>query len=137
MYAEAFNSAKKADIPKVWKEVCFACVRAGEFKTATNCGMSIIIHPDHLEDLIEYYEKFGYNDELIQLLEQGMSLDRNQSGIYTGLGIMYAKYQPERLMDFARAYCKHLQIPKLIKACERFFMWTEAVYLHTQYNQFD
>ena len=104
-YQAAFDAAKKADIPKVWKEVCFACVRAKEFRTASLCGIHIIIHPDHLEDLIVFYERFGYYEELIALLEQGMALDRTHNGIFTELGIMYAKYLPERLMDHARTYC--------------------------------
>jgi len=68
-YAAAFEAAKKADIPKVWKEVCFACVRAREFRTANLCGLKIIIHPDHLEDLIKHYVRFGESNELISLLE--------------------------------------------------------------------
>jgi clathrin heavy chain len=52
-YSAAFDAAKKADIPKVWKEVCFACMRAKEFRTATLCGLHVIIHPDHVEDLIQ------------------------------------------------------------------------------------
>jgi len=64
-YPAAFEAAKKADVPKVWKEVCFACVRAKEFRTANLCGLKIIILPDHLEDLIKHYEKFGHHEELI------------------------------------------------------------------------
>lgn len=37
-YQEAFNAAKKADVPRVWKAVCFACVRAKEFNMAALCG---------------------------------------------------------------------------------------------------
>jgi len=69
-YALALEAARKSNIPKVWKAVCFSCVRAGEFKSASICGLNIIIHPDHLEDLIQHYEKFGYSEELINLLEQ-------------------------------------------------------------------
>jgi clathrin heavy chain len=68
-YVQAYESAKKADIPKVWKAVCFACVRAKEFRTAQLCGLNLIIHPDHLEDLINHYEKFGYSTELMTLVE--------------------------------------------------------------------
>jgi len=64
-YQAAFEAAKKADIPKVWKELCFACVRAKEFRIANMCGAKVIILPDHLDDLIKHYEKFGYTDELI------------------------------------------------------------------------
>lgn len=38
-YVAAYEAAKKANIPKVWKAVCFTCVRAKEFKTATLCGL--------------------------------------------------------------------------------------------------
>jgi clathrin heavy chain len=136
-YQLAFDAAKKADVPKVWKAVCFACVRAKEFNMAALCGQHIIIHPDHLEDLNAFYEKFGYTDELVHLLEQGMNLERTHNGIYTDLGIMYAKYQPKRLMDFIRAYNQKLQIPKLIRECERYLMWNESCYLHSIYDQQD
>lgn len=75
-YQLAFEAAKKADVPKVWKAVCFACVRAKEFNMAALCGQHIIIHPDHLEDLNNFYEKFGYFNQLISLLESGMNLER-------------------------------------------------------------
>jgi len=38
-YVAAYEAAKKANIPKAWKAVCFTCVRAKEFKTATLCGL--------------------------------------------------------------------------------------------------
>jgi clathrin heavy chain len=136
-YGLALEAARKADIPKVWKQVCFACVRAQEFKSATSCGLNIIIHPDHLEDLINFYEKFGYYEELIGLLEQGLSHERTHNGICTDLGIMYAKYQPGSLMDHINNYYHKLHIPKLIRACEQFQMWPEAVALHQRYDQWD
>jgi len=34
--------------------------------------MNIIIHPDHLEDLIRHYEEHGYIEEIISLLDAGM-----------------------------------------------------------------
>lgn len=71
------------------------------------------------------------------LLEQGMSLERTHNGIYTELGILYAKYMPKRLMDHIRTYNNHLMIPKLIRACEQYQMWPEAVHLHASYEQQD
>jgi len=49
-----------------------------------------------------------------------MSLERTHNGIYTDLGIMFAKYVPSRLMDHIRTYAQaqKLLIPKLIRACE-------------------
>jgi clathrin heavy chain len=136
-YALALEAARKSNIPKVWKAVCFSCVRAGEFKSASICGLNIIIHPDHLEDLIQHYEKFGYSEELINLLEQGMAHQKTHNGIFTDVGIMYAKYQPQRLMDHINQYSSRLHIPRLIRACEQWQMWPEAVQLHQKYDQFD
>ena len=50
--------------------------------TTALCGLNIIIQPDHLEDLIEQFEKFGYMEQLIQLLEQGMSHEKTDNCIY-------------------------------------------------------
>ena len=66
-----------------------------------------------------------------------MSLERTHSGIYTHLGVLYAKYAPHRLMDHIRTYCQKLQIPMLIEACKRYQMWPEVVFLNSQYGQFD
>lgn len=60
-----------------------------------------------------------------------MSLERAHQGIYTELGILYAKYQPHRLMDHIRTYAQKIQIPKLVRACEQYQMWPETVFLHS------
>lgn len=133
----ALQAAKKANTPKVWKEVNFACARAKEFRLAAIAGNNVIIHPDHLDDVISHYEKFGFQTEVIQLLENGLALERSHMGIYTELGIMYAKHIPEKLMDHVRTYCQKVNIPKLIRACERYRMWQEAVFLNTQYDEYD
>ena len=98
-FGQALEAAKKANTPKTWKELCLACVAAQEFKIANAAGMNIVVHPDHLDDLILTYEKYGCVDEMINLLEQAMGLERAHVGIYTELGILFAKYYPERLMD--------------------------------------
>ena len=63
-----------------------------------------------------------------------MSLDRAHTGIYTDLGIVMAKYQPNRLGDHINSYAKKIQIPKLIRVCEQYQMWPEAVQLHVLYD---
>lgn len=136
-YQAALEAAKKANIPKVWKEVCFACVRSQEFRLASIAGLNIVIHPDNLDDLIQHYEKFGYYKECIQVLESGLSLERSHMGIYTELGVLYAKYDPSRLMDHIRTYAQKINIPKLIRACSKWHMWQEAVFLFTTYEEYD
>jgi clathrin heavy chain len=136
-YQQALDSAKVAGIPKVWKQVCFACVRAREFKHANTAAQNIIIHPDHLEDLIQFYEKFGFFKELISTLEQGLNHERAHPGIFTELGSLYAKYQPNSLMDFIHMHSAKIMIPKLIRACEMYQMWSEACVLNVKYEQWD
>jgi clathrin heavy chain len=136
-FPEALDAAKKANTPKTWKEVAFACVVFQEFKLAALAGLNIIIHPDHLEELIAHYERYGYWDELISLLETGIAHERSHIGIFTELGVMYAKYHPEKLMDHCKSYNQRLNIPKLLRACERYKMWQEAVYLYIKYDEFD
>lgn len=136
-YTEALEAAKKANSPKTWKEVNFACVTAREFRLAALAGINIIIHPDHLEEVIKHYEKYAYIDELFSLLETGMAHDRAHMGIFTELGVLYAKYRPEKLMDHIRNYYQKLNIPKLLRSCERFRMWPEAVFLYIKYDEYD
>lgn len=81
-----------------------ACVANQEYKLAAVAGQYIIVHPDHIEELIHHYEKYGVPDEMIALLESGMHMDRAHIGIFTELGVMYAKYKPEKLMEHIRNY---------------------------------
>jgi len=99
--------------------------------------MYIIVHADHLEELIGHYEKHGHFEELITLLDTGLSNERAHIGMYTELGILYSKYKPEKLMDFVKMSVAKLNIPKLIQACERHCRWTEAVFLYTHYDEYD
>ena len=101
-FSQALESAKKANTPKTWKELCIACVAAKEYKIANAAGMNIVVHPDHLDELIQTYEKYDCVDEMINLLEQAMGLERAHVGIYTELGILYAKYHPEKFMEHIR-----------------------------------
>ena len=39
----AVDAARKANSSKTWKEVCFACVDAEEFRLAQICGLNVII----------------------------------------------------------------------------------------------
>ena len=71
-YQQAIDSAKKANSPKTWQELCFACVDAEEFSLAGIAGLNIIVHPDHLEEIIVHYENKGCPEHMIELLQEGM-----------------------------------------------------------------
>eukprot|EP00425_Heterocapsa_triquetra_P012914 CAMPEP_0195155382 /NCGR_PEP_ID=MMETSP0448-20130528/184129_1 /TAXON_ID=66468 /ORGANISM="Heterocapsa triquestra, Strain CCMP 448" /LENGTH=1710 /DNA_ID=CAMNT_0040194169 /DNA_START=8 /DNA_END=5137 /DNA_ORIENTATION=+ len=136
-YTQAVEAARKANNPKTWREVNIACVQAGQFRCAETAAMHIIVHPDHLEELINQYESNGNFDELLTVLESGLSSERAHVGMYTELSILYAKYKPEKLMDFIKINTAKLNIPKIINACERHFHWPQAVFLYTHYDEFD
>eukprot|EP00470_Lotharella_oceanica_P000157 CAMPEP_0170168224 /NCGR_PEP_ID=MMETSP0040_2-20121228/1346_1 /TAXON_ID=641309 /ORGANISM="Lotharella oceanica, Strain CCMP622" /LENGTH=635 /DNA_ID=CAMNT_0010406427 /DNA_START=12 /DNA_END=1919 /DNA_ORIENTATION=- len=131
---EAANDAGK--IP-VWKEVCFACVDAEEFKLAQRCAMHIIVYTNHLMELCQHYEYHGYFEQLIEVLEAGIQLQRAHQGIYTQLGICYCKYKEEKLMQHIKDYWSRLNIPKLLHSCRENQKWLEVVHLYSYYSQHD
>merc|ERR1719262_878729 len=136
-YSAAVDIAKKANNPKTWKEVNIACVAAEQFRLAQVAAMHIIIHPDHLEELIAHYEKHGHFEELITLLDSGLANERAHVGMYTELGVLYSKYKPEKLTDFIKMNTQKLNIPKLIQAAERHSLWEPVIFLYMQYDEFD
>jgi clathrin heavy chain len=134
-YQKAILAAKKANQPKCWKEVCFACVKGGEFRLAAQAGSNIIIHPDLVDELISGFEAYGAYSELIQLFEANLSQERNH--IYTELAILYAKYNEDKLMDYCRNNYEKFNVPKVIRSCESYQLWNEVVFLHCHYNGHD
>ncbi|KAK2435708.1 clathrin heavy chain [Trifolium repens] len=128
---------KEANSSKTWKEVCFACVDAEEFRLAQICGLNIIIQVDDLEEVSEYYQNRGYFNELISLMESGLGLERAHMGIFTELGVLYARYRPEKLMEYIKLFSTRLNIPKLIRACNEQQHWKELTFLYIQYDEFD
>ncbi|ONM20142.1 Clathrin heavy chain 2 [Zea mays] len=133
----AVDAARKANSAKTWKEVCFACVDAEEFRLAQICGLNIIIQVDDLEEVSEYYQNRGCFSELIALMESGLGLERAHMGIFTELGVLYARYRSEKLMEHIKLFSTRLNIPKLIRACDEQQHWKELTYLYIQYDEFD
>ncbi|KAL0303876.1 UNVERIFIED_CONTAM: Clathrin heavy chain 1 [Sesamum radiatum] len=114
----AVDAARKANSAKTWKEVCFACVDAEEFRLAQICGLNIIVQVDDLEEVSQYYQDRGCFNELISLMESGLGLERAHMGIFTELGVLYARYRHEKLMEHIKLFSTRLNIPKLIRACD-------------------
>ncbi|KAI0372779.1 clathrin heavy chain [Pilatotrama ljubarskyi] len=133
----AVESARKAGNTQVWKQVHAACVEKGEFRLAQICGLNIIVHAEELSALVQMYERRGYFDEVLSLLEAGLSLERAHMGIFTELAILYSKYKPEKLMEHLKLFVGRINIPKVIKAAERAHLWPELVFLYIKYDEFD
>ncbi len=136
-YREAVDAATKANAISTWKEVNIACVKDGEFRLAAICGLHIIVHPDHLEELITTYEGVGQPMELITVMEQGLGLEGAHAGIFTELGVLYSKYNPEKLMEHIKIFWSRMNVPKLLRACEAALLWDETVYLYKEDGQHD
>lgn len=136
-YQGAVDSARKANSTKTWKEVCFACVDNEEFRLAQMCGLHIVVHADELEELINYYQDRGYFNELIQLLEAALGLERAHMGIFTELAILYSKYKYEKMREHLELFWSRVNIPKVLRAAEQAHLWAELVFLYDKYEEFD
>ncbi|THH15617.1 hypothetical protein EW146_g4889 [Bondarzewia mesenterica] len=133
----AVESARKAGNTQVWKQVHAACLEKSEFRLAQICGLNIIVHAEELPALIKGYERKGHFDEILSLLEAGLSLERAHMGIFTDLSILYSKYKPEKLMEHLKLFVSRINIPKVIKAAEKAHLWPELVLLYVKYDEFD
>ncbi|KAF5971964.1 clathrin heavy chain [Fusarium bulbicola] len=136
-YQAAVECARKANNIKVWKQVHEACVQKKEFRLAQICGLNLIVDAEQLQTLVKEYERNGYFDELISLLEQGLGLERAHMGMFTELGIALSKYHPDRLMEHIKIFWSRMNLPKMIKACEEANLWPELVFCYYHYDEFD
>nr|CAD7427687.1 unnamed protein product [Timema monikensis] len=133
----AVDGARKANSTRTWKEVCFACVDSEEFRLAQMCGLHIVVHADELEDLINYYQDRGYFEELINLLEAALGLERAHMGMFTELAILYSKYKPAKMREHLELFWSRVNIPKVLRAAEQAHLWAELVFLYDKYEEYD
>ena len=136
-YQAAVECARRANSVKVWKQVNAACVARKEFRLAQICGLNLIVHAEELQDLVRQYEREGYIEELISLLEAGLGLERAHMGMFTELGIALSKYHPERVMEHLKLFWSRINIPKMIRACEEAHLWPELIFLYGHYDEWD
>ena len=136
-YQAAVECARKANSVKVWKQVNEACVAKKEFRLAQICGLNLIVHAEELQDLVRQYERNGYFDELISLLEAGLGLERAHKGMFTELGIALSKYHPERVMEHLKLFWARINMPKMVRACEEAHLWPELIFLYCHDDEWD
>lgn len=136
-YREAVDAAKKANNVSTWKSVCFACLKANEFRLASTCGLEVIKYPDHVDEVVIFYSDLGHFDHLVSLFEQGIGLEDAHIGIFTELGVLYTKHVPEKVMDHCKVFFSKLNVPKVVRACERARLYQPTVYLYMQDKQHD
>eukprot|EP00559_Dactyliosolen_fragilissimus_P005094 CAMPEP_0184856570 /NCGR_PEP_ID=MMETSP0580-20130426/1757_1 /TAXON_ID=1118495 /ORGANISM="Dactyliosolen fragilissimus" /LENGTH=1720 /DNA_ID=CAMNT_0027351673 /DNA_START=136 /DNA_END=5301 /DNA_ORIENTATION=- len=136
-YRDAVAAAGKANNVSTWKQVCFACVRADEFRLASTCGLEVIKYPDHVDEVVIYYSDLGHFTQVVSLFEQGLGLEDAHIGIFTELGILYTKHVPDKVMEHCKVFFSKLNVSKVVRACERARLFSPAVYLYMQDKQYD
>ena len=136
-YQAAVECARKANSINVWKQVNEACVSKKEFRLAQICGLNLIVDADELPNVVQQYERKGYFDELISLLETGLGLERAHKGMFTELGVALSKYHPDRVMEHLKLFWARVNISKMIRACEEENLWPELIFLQCHYDEWD
>lgn len=136
-YQAAVECARKANSVKVWKQVNEACISKKEFRLAQICGLNLIVHAEELTDLVRQYERNGYFDELISLLEAGLGLERAHMGMFTELGIALSKFYPDRVMEHLKLFWSRIQNSRMIRACEDANLWPELIFLYCHDDEWD
>jgi len=136
-FTAAVDSARKAKSHKCWREVMLSCLDNEQYKLAQICGINLIVSPDDLEMVVQAYEVRGLFNELISLLENGTNLDRAHMGIFTELGIQFAKHRPAKLMDHLQLQKHRINTRKLQRVCEMCRHWPEVAFLFSAGDEFD
>jgi clathrin heavy chain len=136
-YREAVAAATQANNVSTWKQVCFACLKAAEYRLAATCGLEVIKYPDHVDDVVTFYSDLGHFDHLVSLFEQGLGLEDAHIGIFTELGVLYTKHVPEKVMEHCKVFFSKLNVSKVVRACERARLFKPAVYLYMSDKQAD
>eukprot|EP00033_Pygsuia_biforma_P001350 GCRY01001529.1.p1 GENE.GCRY01001529.1~~GCRY01001529.1.p1 ORF type:complete len:1614 (+),score=231.96 GCRY01001529.1:130-4971(+) len=136
-YQGAVDAARKANSMRTWKFICTECLTANESRLAYMCGLHIIVHPEELSFVVNLYERCGKYDELINLLESGIGLERAHKGIFTELGVIYCKYKQEKLLEHIKLFWTRFNITKIIQHCLEFEQWSALTLLYSLYEDYD
>lgn len=136
-YSQALEYARKANNTKTWKEIVYACVEEKEFKLAAVAALQVVLIPDHLDEMVQFYELHEVPEEIILVLEQAITNEKTHVGIFTELAALYARHRQAKLSDFIKAYFQKLNVTKLTRVCKKNQLWPEIVYLHSNYKEYD
>jgi clathrin heavy chain len=136
-FQNAIDAAGKAGTTSAWKAVNKACVLDNQFALAQRAGLQVVIVADQLDEIIDLYETHGFFNEIIQLLESALNLERAHGGIFTNLTCLYAKYQPEKCLDHLKQCYERVALFKVIKVLLQMHMWNELTFAYEKYNEID
>lgn len=128
--SEAVAAAEKAKNVKTWKEVNRACLEDGSFDLAKACAVHIVLRAEELNEIVALYETAGYWEEVAAVLKSSTNQNAAHMGIFTELGVLYACYQPEKLMEHVNMFPKKINTHRLITVCEEYHHWNSLRVLY-------
>ena len=126
----AVDAAQKAQSTKTWKEVNLACLEAKESQLAHICAVAIVVYAEELTEIVNIYESAGLWEDLAAVLKAACAQQGAHMGLFTELGILYAKYKPEKLLEHIKMYPKKINTHKMISICEQYQEWLALRVLH-------
>ncbi|CAC9549781.1 clathrin heavy chain [Leishmania donovani] len=126
----AVEAAKKAKSIHTYKEVNLACIEAGDLKLAGVCAVPVVLKAEEVSGMCNRYESRGLWEELFSVLRNASSHQGAHMSIFTEMGVLLAKYRPEKLMEHVNMYAKKINTHKMITVCEQYHHWVVLRVLH-------
>ncbi|KAH9582085.1 hypothetical protein LSM04_004601 [Trypanosoma melophagium] len=126
----AVDAAQKAQSRKTWTAVNIACLDANEIKLANICAVPLVLQAELMQDVVDRYEERGLWEELLTVLKTASVTPGAHMGIFTVMGVLLAKYKPEKLLEHVNMYSKKINTHKMIAACEQYHHWLVLRVLH-------
>ncbi|KAK7199875.1 clathrin heavy chain [Novymonas esmeraldas] len=126
----AVDAANKAKSIHTFKEVNLACIEAGELKLAGICAVPVVLKAEEVGGMCNRYESRGLWEELFAVLKNTASHQGAHMSIFTEMGVLLAKYRPEKLMEHVNMYPKKINTHKMISVCEQYHHWVVLRLLH-------
>ncbi|CCW60031.1 unnamed protein product [Phytomonas sp. EM1] len=128
--AAAVEAANKARLVQTYKEVNMACLLAGEMKLAGICALPVLLKVEELSGMADRYESRGLWEDLLTVLRTAAGTQGAHMGIFTEIGVLLARYNPEKLLEHINIYPRKINTHKMVSVCELYHHWLPLRVLH-------
>lgn len=126
----AIDAANKTKSIETYKAVNLACIEANEMKLAGVSAVPVLLKAEEMNGMCNRYEARGLWEELLTVLRTAASNQGAHMGIFTEIGNLLAKYNPDKLLEHINMYSKRINTHKLITVCEQYHHWLALRVLH-------
>ena len=120
---EAVHAAEKAKNIHTWKEVNKACLESECFDLARQCAIHIVLRAEEMNAIVSLYENVGCWDEMASVLKSASANPSAHMGIFTELGVLYARYSPDKLLEHVNLHARKMNTHRMITVCEEYHHW--------------